>query len=630
MLNRSLKGIKRVVRNKYLISGISATLAAGLVYKHTQIDKQTDEYQKIEVTINNSNEDDTRPETLNSIDQNIQDNQKQADNGEQADNDGILDQLKEHIKIIRTGRLLYLKNKLDTDCRERLSELDSENNDLSQTAIIALPLQLPEEYIDKLATFLNAFSKSNEKYSFKYTFIDSKADFDQLETLTGTKFIENGENFNIVGIHHGYLNKIVGFKLSDIVYDPQRVIRLFTKISRISTKESFKRLIEDLKTDELIIAVDPKNDKLDKFYEYVFQNDGIRATKIKPVILSKEAFDISSDNSFITLHKPDINNGDGLIVHTVGDMANKSVKDINGQLAASLNNHYTFNNAYVVSDPKKYKIIVAFDKNLFKKSSIARIKEVFKRVMDQYPDLKESFEITLLNRKIGNSERHKIKVFAFDTKKHNDRMYFKYENKDKTAFLERYEKEPELFDALSLEYHLGDESLSVDNLTKFLGDVKHGRIEFGYKSQLPPIIQKYSRRISSENFTEHIRENKKHQALFYYSKNCSSCKKFLPLYEKMALENIKEGDGSLEFNRINNDENNVKGGPIYPSTPRIVVYHAGFKNRPFEYRSNVLTEQLLRDFIYNSLSFELIDYATFEEKLKNYIEFKDMGFEFIN
>lgn len=618
--------MRTAFRSKYIASGLSATLAASLVYKYLY--KPRSALQNPELIVgtdvisipqttsefmpNHALE--TTPETASDDKQTVTDRKDEEQN--------LPEELKQIINQLRNQKIGYFKGKLSQESSQKLVELDPLEKEFKDTIVIALPLQLPEEYIDKLAEFLNSFKKSNNtEYKFKYKFIESKRDFTKLEEQTGTTFVDTDDSFSIISIYHNYLNKMMNYKLSDLVYDQNKLLKLFCKIEKVLNKEKLKSLIDDLKSDELVLAVDPKSENLNKFYEYIFQNECIRASKIRVALISKELYDEGSSDAIIAFHKQEYKDGDQLVNHKITDMKTKSIKEINGQLSASLNSYYVFNNPYIQSDPKKYRVIINFDKNLFKKSSIAKIKEVVRRVMDQYPDLRESFEIMTSHRKIGNSERHKIKVIALENKKHEDRMKMKYDNKDRKIFEERYAKEPELFDSLSLEYHLGDENLSVDNLAKFLGDVKHGRLEFGYNSQTPPAFSKYSRRLSGQNFNELVKGENKHEAIFYHSNSCGSCKKFLPLYEKMAYNNIQSGDGSLEFNRINNDDNSVPGGPIYPSTPRIVVYRADHKHRPYEYRSNVLTEQLLKDFIYTTVGFELVDEAVFSEKLGNFSPF---------
>lgn len=63
------------------------------------------------------------------------------------------------------------------------------------------------------------------------------------------------------------------------------------------------------------------------------------------------------------------------------------------------------------------------------------------------------------------------------------------------------------------------------------------------------------------------------QALFVYSKNCHGCKKFLPLYEELAAENLRsKSESAFIFNRINNDENNSPLLNYFWSTPKILFF----------------------------------------------------------
>ena len=57
------------------------------------------------------------------------------------------------------------------------------------------------------------------------------------------------------------------------------------------------------------------------------------------------------------------------------------------------------------------------------------------------------------------------------------------------------------------------------------------------------------------------------KALFVYSKNCHGCKKFLPLYEELALEGWKDESNFLTYFRMNNDTNNSPHLEHFYATP---------------------------------------------------------------
>lgn len=112
-------------------------------------------------------------------------------------------------------------------------------------------------------------------------------------------------------------------------------------------------------------------------------------------------------------------------------------------------------------------------------------------------------------------------------------------------------------------------------------------------------------------------EENRTEALFVYSKNCHGCKKFLPIYEELARENLeKTQDDNFIFNRINNDENHSNLLQYMWSTPKILLFRNNDlatgdsltdKKLIYEFRGNILNKQLMSDFFRISSQYSLID-----------------------
>lgn len=64
------------------------------------------------------------------------------------------------------------------------------------------------------------------------------------------------------------------------------------------------------------------------------------------------------------------------------------------------------------------------------------------------------------------------------------------------------------------------------------GEINHIPLS---QKQFP--IHFYSRRINGDQ-VESLFSNDYFHSLFVYSKNCHGCKKFLPIYEELAKENL--------------------------------------------------------------------------------------------
>lgn len=89
-----------------------------------------------------------------------------------------------------------------------------------------------------------------------------------------------------------------------------------------------------------------------------------------------------------------------------------------------------------------------------------------------------------------------------------------------------------------------------------------------------------------------------------YSGHCSGCKKFGPIYERLA--GLHKDDPEIGFSRLNSDKNSMKEGFNFNYTPVCLYFKKGVKT-PFEYRRMYLTLSLLRDFVDVCKEVKLID-----------------------
>lgn len=101
-----------------------------------------------------------------------------------------------------------------------------------------------------------------------------------------------------------------------------------------------------------------------------------------------------------------------------------------------------------------------------------------------------------------------------------------------------------------------------------------------------------------------------------YSKHCASCKRFTPVYEKLAKENISQAGMSMGqptmFNRMNSDHNKVDGHINFGNTPVFALYREGYKDKPFVFKGNTMTEKIMRDFFSVSLDYDVMNQSIYE------------------
>jgi len=107
-------------------------------------------------------------------------------------------------------------------------------------------------------------------------------------------------------------------------------------------------------------------------------------------------------------------------------------------------------------------------------------------------------------------------------------------------------------------------------------------------------------------------DNTKDSVVFFYSKDCHSCKRFGPIFERVAYESNRERNKEHEFSmakyyRINGTYNAVRDIINYPWTPIFMVIKKGYKDKPLILRPTFLTPQMFLEFIENSLKWEIMD-----------------------
>jgi len=92
-------------------------------------------------------------------------------------------------------------------------------------------------------------------------------------------------------------------------------------------------------------------------------------------------------------------------------------------------------------------------------------------------------------------------------------------------------------------------------------------------------------------------------------------------FEQYALENLRNPDSDIQFDRINSEKNTLEYLPNYPYTPVFLVLNKQDRTKPFVYKIQYGDPQLLKDFIDITTSQQFIDdqvaKSVFENRQKN-------------
>ena len=482
---------------------------------------------------------------------------------------------------------------------------------------------IKEEVEKRFIKSLQVMDKESEKVEGMYIEVPASTTPNQLKrmisdlnTLLSTinrvvpiniRLVEEGEA-NVYFFNEN-LHKSFPIAIDNIAQNLAMLSRIVNKIPRIASREALSNIQKELKRDELLIVSNKDKQSESDFHDFILSDSVLSHKQIRTAFVNEDVINGLEKDSVMAFMKSDRNKLDTIQVNS---FSTKSIQDISDELSAKLNSLTVYKNPFIRSKQKKYRLTVAYDSNKFEKHVTKGIRDVINKVLTTHQDLQNNFEVALDTRKIANSEVYKVSLSVYDTEKQAEKDFFLNTNKDTKAYRKRFEKEPELFEALSTKYYFTEGNMTVSNLTNFLFDIKNGRREYGYQSQTAPLFQKYSRRVVGSTFKELVLDNDKHQALFYYSKHCASCKKFLPHFEKLALESYINNDNRIEFSRINNDVNSNSYESSYSYTPRIVVKRGDLKDKSYEYRSNVLDFDLLTSFFYLTTQFNLISEETFQ------------------
>jgi thiol-disulfide isomerase/thioredoxin len=493
--------------------------------------------------------------------------------------------------------------------------------------VLAVPILFNENAIKAIGAMLSQLPVSDgQTPTVYYKIIQKTQDFEKLREQTGIDFRNKDSIYNTVAIHHDFLGQHMVYRLSDIINPQKRIFHDFKSIKPVYSSDELSQVLGDLEADELLVGLchSDEFETRKKFGELLFKNYNLDVNKVIAVDFKADGvIPECQKNGLVAVLKPkhiqrtDPDNKPPIHTIAIGEINTKSVNDITNELGNSVNDLSVFTSNVVNVAPKHFRIEVTVDSNSQDKRELEKMEALFRGVKEKLGPLANEFEFVLNKRSIQNSEKDRRPIYGFDTTLIQKQMQYFYQNTDPEV-AEKLKQEDRRVENLSQQqYQYPFTSLTTSNVVEFCHQLIEGRATPAKISQKASDFQRYSQRVVGKNFKEAILDNDKNHIVFYYSKNCGSCKRFLPLFEELAYDNLHRKDSDAIYDRINNDENQNPNQEVYVSTPKIVIYKNGFKHKPYEYRSAMLNKNMLTNFINITLGFEVVEGTAKLEQFAN-------------
>jgi thiol-disulfide isomerase/thioredoxin len=290
-----------------------------------------------------------------------------------------------------------------------------------------------------------------------------------------------------------------------------------------------------------------------------------------------------------------------------------SSETLSSKLADELTKLTVFRNPWVVGTPRQFQVDLHVDKNGVSKAEINRLRKLVAEVKRELGESSNAFEFVLAPR-TNQSSSAVSEVTAIDSDRLKRQQKLFFDNQDPLLTQQLLESDPTVLFHFGSEYKFSGSSLDKESLIAFCRALESGKAEPHFKSQKPSLTDHFSRKIVASEFDQRVLGSPLSQLIFYYSHHCGSCKRFLPMFEEMALDNLRQPLHKLTFNRIDNEHNQIPSQDVLLSTPKIVLFRSDSKSSPIEYRSDKLNRALLQGFINASLGFSLLSDWSLVEK----------------
>lgn len=532
---------------------------------------------------------------------------------EAAKDDKISKREQAKLELIKRVNESITKLLSDNEKVKLIHNLSEFNTILATTqepsAVLAVPVFLQEEQIKSATDFLSNLSDFiDSKINVYLKPIATQDDFSDVNSITKSKFLGEDQSFKTVGVFNPNLGRWVSYSLQDLKYDSKKILSSFAGVKTVKTAEDWQKLLASQSKDELLFAF-CEGDHRAKFNELLFGAENVNMDKVVPVIVDPtNEFLACKKNEVIAVIKDggasDIKIGrKNWTAKRLSIDGQQSISEIYTKVADMLNESTGFSNTWIPDHKRRFQVIFTVNKNFVTKQKLKSLENMIKEVRSGLKESANQFDFNIHYRLLSpNIEASEITAVDMDRSKRQH--FLRYDNKDPAVFKDPASESPALLSQFNSEYKFEGQSIDKTSLIKFCTDLLEGKANFEIKSEKEPIADYYSRKIVGKEFKQRILESPYNQIIFYYSHHCGGCKKFLPMYEELAYENLKNEKSLLTFNRIDNEKNQNADQEVYLSTPKIIMYRSDLRRQPFEYRSDKLNKSLLKGFINATLGFE--------------------------
>ena len=503
--------------------------------------------------------------------------------------------------------------------------------------LLVLPssfIERPElgEFLESTFEILRVMGRAGS-LAVQVVAVDSRESLEDLERTLGGHLRSDEGIFNVIWAISPYSARREALSLRRILGD-KKVSISFIPPKEFPSQAAALKDLSDLHKDELVVvARAPRLKKsvvLQKLKEMFLDSDRVKIERVIPVFVEDDS---QGDNGRIQLivkvprdlrdnvkenkDSTDENTDEkedqfSSMIHPIPSNPSLRLIDLPSDspsplsdLSAILTSISGFENPFIFSDTTPaITLNFTIDRATDSSGTLSSLRKIARSARDSPAG--EGVAFRLVARSLRNSEAKSPRVTATLSALETQRFALQNENKTPTVYEQKVAESPLLASPVPLEFALEGE-VSEQSVLEFIEKVKTGQAEIFLRSQTPPAFEKYSRRLVGSEIKEKVLDSKVAQAIFFYSKACGSCKKFLPIFEQLALENLKTSSKDLIFNRINNETNSSSALRSFSSTPRILLYRKDYKTSPFIYRNQILNANLLKDFLEVTQLFGLMD-----------------------
>lgn len=447
----------------------------------------------------------------------------------------------------------------------------------------------------------------------------------------------------LVIIRNKYLDKPRVITLMDLLDNEEKFYSSFKPLKEVTTQNGakFQKILSELEPEQVVLFeyADPTKGDFkslrSEFYSKTL-HERLGNTKSLDQVFVQAAdwlpetsrqklehagiYLLQKDGSRVLAGSEKISLGEGqdqFLLYKVAHDNLESPIDVKELLRQAGNAYYERNlavNPDLVPKSSEFSLVFKYDCNKLVETQVDSAVEIMKSVREELDkkDIKQDrLRIIMLPYSFSPTEGKAVSLTLRENHKSEKKLDFLFQNKDKEKMKDVLSNHPEITANDSTELQFPEEfGFGTEYIVKFVELGLDGQLKDIIQSELEPHYTRFSRKLCGNNFVDMVKKNDMEQVVFLYSTTCASCKKFTPLYEKLARENIEKqfkltGKPGI-LNRLNKDSNDIRGDKNYDSTPVFLYYRGDWKMAPYLYRQNFLTESSLREFLTLTSQFDVL------------------------